>query len=637
MILSLWCATVSAQSINVVEALGSVSSQECTMRSYAPDPLASAVILWEQCEESVEQDILRGYLVYKTNVVRRLKIFKSSAFGYADLVMDLTDGQDLKNVTITTYNMNHGRIETTQIDKKSCIKEQIDADTQRYTYYAQKVKAGSVVELAYTLVSPMDYGPHEFDFQRSVPVNVVSYSLKIPSWLKSRKVVRGSQNVEYKVYTASEHPFDTYRATDVPAFKEESMVYCPEQYISSVHYEFQTSDAYSEYWSDVAKLLKNSPVMIQFHERTPLRKAVREIALMEMDDASKIANILSLVYAKARWNGEIGVIPYDFDLIGNPVFGNSADINSLAGAAFVEAGYEVSPVFIRPRSAGILLRDCPSADAFSTYVLHIRRIGNDGGFDAILDASNPNLYLNVLPDEFLVDSGFEVNKDGSFNWLGLTKLTRNLSNWLALAQVNPDGTMNVTAQLKNYNVSSFTFKDKYCHSTDSVLVKQVMSLIDCDNVTNIGISSFGDFQPSSYLEVEYSKQCKIDSDGSITVNPIITSFPFGEFRDEKRSLPLDFSYSETVDYKISIAFPEGGYEAVEVPQNVTFAADGVPAAVILRSSVDEKADKPAVTVMLRFVNEAMTISPEQYPALREMFVKAADNLAGGKIVFRKKD
>lgn len=634
----LCCQIAAAQTISVAEVPGDVSVEECSMTTYSPDPDASAVILWEKCDESIEQDMLRGYLACRTSVTRRLKILKTSACGYANLVMNVNSLETLKDVVITTYNLKNGTIESVSTTKEDCFKERIDSENQQYTYYAKKVKAGSVVELSYTRIAPLRDGPHDFELQRPIPVNLVTYSLKTPSWMKSKKVLLNGENVDYKSITSSEGPRDVFRASDIPAFREEPLSYCPTQYMTSIHYELKTSDSYAEDWSEVARLFKESPVMTQLRARTPLRKAVREIAAKELDDQTRITHILALVFSKARWNCEVGVMPYDFDMIGNPEFGNSADLNSLAGAAFTEAGYTVTPVFIRLRSQGNLIPQSPSPDAFNTYVLHIRRTDAEDGIDAILDASNMNLHFNVLPDEFLVDRAFEVQPDGSYNWLDLTKLCRNISSWDAVALPKADGSMEAEVKLVNYNASSFSFKDRYGHSTDSLLVEQMKSLIDCGSMSRIEVSGFGEFSPASYLDVEYTKQCKVTEDGSIIVNPFITDFfPSRQFLAENRLLPLDFSYPETVNYSFRVAVPEG-YEIAEIPGKVSIAADGVPAAVIIRCNViSNEAEGPSVSVALKFVNEALTVSPERYPALRAMWLQASGILAGSRIVFRKKD
>ena len=632
-LLLLVCQLSAAQAVQVVEVPGSVSVEECSLKSYPSDPQASAVILWENCDEVLEQDMLRGYMVCRTTVTQRLKIFRSSASHYANLVMELGSDQTLKDVSITTFNLDKGEIKKFSCSKNDLFKKRIDSEIQEVTLYAQKVRAGSVVEISYTLVQPVSTDPHVFEFQRSVPVNLITYKIKIPEWLKARKSLLNSNDaVEYH----QAGPVDTFRAAGLPAFKEEPMVYCPDQYRAMVRYEYAESGSYAKDWAGVAKMYKDSPVMIQLAGRTPIRKAVREVAATEDDDPTKITKIMALAYTKVRWNREIGVMPFSFDMIGTPEFGNSADINSFVGAALTEAGYTVTPVFIRTRSAGMLLPECPSADAFNTYVLHVTKPETEGGIDAILDASNTNLYLNVLPDEFLVGNAFEVNRDGTYNWLDLTNLSRNISSWNAIAYPKPDGNMDVNVVVRNFNTSSFNFKDTYGHSSDSLLVEQVKSLIDCDSMSRIEVLGFGEFAPTSYLSVDYSKQSKVGADGSITVNPFITDFlPEKPFREQSRRLPMDFSYPETVDYSFRAAIPQG-YDVAELPQNASIAAEGVPTAVILRWDVDRNADEPSVGVKLKFVNEALVVSPEQYPALREMWLKAASALAECRIVFNKK-
>ena len=627
-LLLLVCQLAGAQKIPVTPALGMVSEYECSFRKYDTEPYVSAMILWESCDRVLDYDMVYSEGRCITYYKQRIKILRESGRHFASdkIVVDSDAGESVKNLEVTTYNLEDGKVVSHPASKSDITRTWLDDKRQQLSYRASDVKAGSVIEISYVMTTPLFDVVPTFNFRRSIPVNFCSYTIAYPEGLQKRM-----RCLDYEqdaiLYTSGQDAktglmYDAFQAADLPSFKDEPMVYCPGDYMGSVAYEIGRLD-----WSDVAKEFSGSAVMQQLKGRNPFRKEVKEIVAAGKDRFTTMCEVVDLVKKSVKWNGQTAFFPKDFSGIGSEYFGTSADVNSVAGAALTDAGFFVTPVLLCLRSDGVIFDQFPTCGAFSTFILHI---SDQEDIDFYLDAANPLGYYNVLPDNYLVSNAMEIFKDGSYRFVDLSRLAGSVTSYTLVANMLPDGNMAGTISGQFFNNSSFRFKENSYGITPENMNEKMLELLDVDSVTSASID--GLYVPSACtnMKVKFIKKNEV-TDSLMTVSPFMVPLLTSDaFRSESRRLPVEFPYPESIQYVVRIGIPHG-YEIASLPEPVALSCS-LPSECMMSAMADET----AVSLYFKFDNKAYFASRQMYGELRDYWLAVCDALQA-KIVFRKID
>lgn len=469
--------SATAQTIPVTESPGKVSVEECSFTEYPADTTAAAMVLWRNCEVVIDYDFgLQDFKRSKKYSIR-LKILKEdgleAANGSVMYRYDRSIKENVERLTVTTYNLENGKVVATKAPKSNMITSDYTESVKKVAYTANAVRVGSVVEICYEFSSPDVLDIPDYYFQLDIPVNLSVYSISIPNWMAVTRTMLGAHSVERTTSTVNGELVEglnnaltkeVFRAVDLPALKDEPMLFCPEQYMDAVSYEvtaIQLPGQYRDFsrsWNDVAETVGESDIYSEFYARTPYKDEVAAIAGKETDEVARISEIAKFVKDNVKWNDKISLIPKRLASVAKERTGGSADINAMIASALSAAGFKVNPVLVRLRRSGIVLENRPQLSAFNTFILHV--VTSDGT-DIYLDGADPSCYLNVLPEQYLVTSGFEIlDKKGNYRWVDLTSLTTNTTTYLVTASVT-DSSLNGEITGKYTNGSSYDFKDTF--------------------------------------------------------------------------------------------------------------------------------------------------------------------------------
>ena len=69
-----------------------------------------------------------------------------------------------------TYNVVNGKVEKTKLGKDQIFKEDITDFSKRMKVTMPNVKAGSVIEISYTIISKLWAYLRDWNFQKDIPV-----------------------------------------------------------------------------------------------------------------------------------------------------------------------------------------------------------------------------------------------------------------------------------------------------------------------------------------------------------------------------------------------------------------------------------------------------------------------------------
>ena len=632
-------STVSrSQTIKFNPKFDAVSEDEVKMTTYAPDTSAEAVVIYSGLRISTYLDPQLEFNVEKNHRLR-LKILKESAKGLADFQMLYrTDGnmsEKIYDIKVTTYNWENGKVVKTKMGKEFIFDTKYSESVKKMAFTAQNVKVGSVIEVTYVRKNKQFWNIGEIDFQERYPINCKEATILIPEFLKFNVTPRGSKfythNTTYEtksIALGGGQTYDynllveNYKASNVPALKAESHLFCIDQYYSAVEYELrsiqlpnQLPKNYTTKWEDIDEQLYESPLWTELNSSCKFKNEVDPIAKSDKTFEQKVCEIRNLVCSKVKWNKNVRLIPNKLSPVLKDATGDNADIIALVGSALIYAGYTVYPVLVKLRSSGILSEHHVSSDAFDTYILKV--ISKDGQ-SVYLDAARDEAYLNVLPDSYLVPKARIIAKGHKSSWTDLTNLAENRIEFNVDATLEEDGIMNGKMTLKAQNGQSYIIKRLLnSFEKDEELYSQLES---GNSYTGISVSptKAKDYSGECVVNVELEQQMQTSGD-LIYVKPIIESLhPDRYFKSEKRTVPVDIDRLSTTIYKMHLTVPEG-FVVEQLPASATFGTlkNDFSANVTYKLSEDSK----TIDVTYTFTDKALYVDPANYQDYRRFWQK----------------
>ena len=612
-------APAIAQRIPVTTKLGKISKEECEMKSYEADTSAAVVILWQKEDVRVDFDLSRGGVYKIGNVTKRIKVLKEEGKSYADnyYLANTKFNEYFSRLQVTTYNMENGAIVPTKMNKKDVIRSQFTDNVIKYAFAAPNVKVGSVIEIYYEFESTHFFNIPDHYFQLSVPVNLNEYTIGLPNWLTTSRIQRGSGSIQTErtiekgadlgtFYQGNQLVVDSYRAVDMPAMKKETLCYGPSQYRTAVSYDITAItlpgafEDLSKTWGSVATAINESDIAKRLKAECKYGDEVDAIMSKEMSETEKIAAIAEFTRSMVEWNGKSSIFPKTASEILKARTGNDADINSLAATAYSHAGFKVTPVFVRERSDGMLMKHKPAQDSFSSFILKVTSA--DGSNTYYIDPSDKLGYVNVLCNEYLTDSGFAV-EGNEYQWVDLRTLAKNTSTMIVSAAVSTDGTLSgnincVYSGIEARDEKSFHNKAE----KEEDIIEEVEQAYGAE-ISDYKATGYSEYSNRCMENMNFTKQCDC-TPNMIIVDPFLIEFQDEDsFRAETRDLPVDFDHCLSVVYRLKLNIPEG-YSVEQIPTTVRYVSP-------LPSSTAIQCVQNGTTIQLMYKFDLNTIFAEK--------------------------
>ncbi|MGC9151437.1 MAG: DUF3857 domain-containing protein [Microbacter sp.] len=564
---------------------GSVSNDEMNMTIFPADTSASAVVLYDKGMTYYE--INQDFQVY-LDVFSRIKILKQEGVDYANVEVPYVDYGMGRREYITgidgyVYNKVGEKIEKSRLDKKYIFTDNEDNKHFRLKFSLPNVKAGSVIEFKYTIVSDFQGRIRPWRFQRSIPVVESMYDVMVPEYFAFHVIQKGYEPIDTKKGSENK-PFVynggvlnvqcnhlTMTASNLPALKKEPYVINMSDYYTDVSFEIsglqvpgRLYKSFSQTWSDVAKQLMNDSEFGDNLKQLGLYKdEVNTIAASSMTPREKINAIYHLVQTKIKWNKKEALYTLNLKNAYKEGVGNSADINFALINMLKDAGFDAFPVVMSMRSEGRLPMVSPSINNLNYFVTGVFTQQDT----LYMDASRKNAPVNVLDADYLVDRAMTVRgTDGaSLAWVDLSHLEPSTSfDVCKITFDNGKIIANVTSS-KNQE-SAYQFRETY------ESFKNQQERIDAlQSRYGIVISDYSvqglDNNTMPVIEkYTFSKPFDL-SDSLIYLNPMMI-FTDGSnpFKAEKRVLPVEFDYPFTDLTQVEMTLPKG-YAIESLPKS----------------------------------------------------------------------
>jgi len=658
-------ATVSAQKAPI--KFGDIPMADLTMTRYAKDSSASAVILADYGESSLQYDQNEGFKLKFERIIR-IKILTTDGLSRANfsipLYHDGSNGEKVSGLKAVTYNLENGKVTETKMKSDATFKEKYDANVDFMKFTLPNVKVGSILEITYDVGSDFVFNFQDWEFQDNIPTVWSEYRARIPEYFYYEKYVQGyipmhineattapssisittRERVDEGVVTRSTASVDKidfienrYRwvAKDVPAFKAEPFITTSRNYISKINFEL----SYTQYpqsprknymgsWEDINKLYSDSEDFGgQVRGNGFLKKYVEEITAGLTTPQEKIAAIHSYVRQNIEWNGTSRkFINISLRKVLDDKKGNSAEINLLLASMLEKGGFKVSPVLISTRDHGFIRETTPVSSQFNDVICHVE-VDNKV---LLLDATSRLLPTTMLPERCLNGSGLVVSKEG-YKWVSLQSGVKSRSTANADLTLLTDGSLKGKLNLTRSGYNAAASRKAYLSKGEPEYVKNFIG-------TRPWEISKSEFSNTKELSESFKETHElVINDHITTAGETMYINPFVIFREdtnpftlENREYPVDYTSPHEIIYIVKLTLPEG-YAIDEVPLTKVFALPSTSA----KYSYNVSQLGNTISIVSNFQINRAIYSQDEYPNLREFYNQVVAKQAE-QIVLKKK-
>jgi len=601
------------------------------LTSYPADKDAGALIIHD-FGKSDFYDSDNGFKTRFTRILR-IKFFNDSELDFTEISIPIydngTNSEEIEDFKATAYNLEDGAIKFVKTDKSGLMKETYSKKFSSYKIAVAGVKAGSVMDVEYTIESPFLFNLQDWQFQYKIPVLYSEYIAKMIPFYTYSYIIKGttkldelSSNVEgtsYNYYNSNyQKTIYKFVKTNIPAFYDDPYITSANDYMISL--DFQLSeiyhlDGYKEKvmttWPQLSKeYLKNENFGIYLNKCNKLaKKVLEENKFIFSNKQQYLEQLVGYVKNNYDWNGINGSMtnckPNDFIKVKT---GNAAAMNLFLTALLREAGFSADPVILSTRDNGKIYTNYP----FSHYFNYTIVLATVDGKDYLLDATSKQGFFDQIPSRCINEIGLVVKKDEE-KWVSLnsTKLSTENNNFFFQFNGSKDS---LTCVYSCNTAGYFALNDKtsYKENQEDFTEKVINPLFD--EVIKSSVDEKDSVKMFKYSATGLVKPTIIDKFVSIKpfLSTIMTENPFTR---KERNYPVDFTFARKRAFSTQIILPEG---AKLVKQPESFKMDNSNFSLNYEVSLVGN----AIMVSAEYSLKKPVYDPTLYPGLRNMY----DNL-----------
>ena len=638
---------------------GQISTEELSMKKYAKDTSAHAVVLREYGRARIDvanDDNIKLTLEYHV----KIKIFDSKGFDEATVALKLRNNEDhsdmdeVEKVTGTTYLPDaDGTIKRVEFDPKKVYTSRDYKYESTFKFTMPALTEGCVVEYTYRLVSPIGLCLDHFypwEFQSEIPKIYSEFEAVIPGHFTYNAALRGSLKLSksnasvlrgcFSTHGASSDCSDiTYAMSDIPAFIEEDDMTSPKNYVSAISFDLvQFTNPYTgatiketKEWRDIDYSLKSDYAFGgQLKHKDLLKDRILPAYLGKTDDLEKAKAIYAYLQKWYKWNDYIGFESESIKKAFESHSGSVADINMALITALNGAGINTEAVLLSTRENGMLNDLYPAINKFN-YIIAKANIGDK---TYLLDATDPLLSFGMLPLKCLNDKGRVFSTDKPSYWIDLNLPQKETSTNTLDLTLQDDGKLKGTiinysagyqAYKKRVAIKKFNTTDEYVEDLAGKFPKFKIIKSEITNLDSL------DKPVIEKYEVEINIADKMGA-GGLTFNPFFpTRITTNPYKLTERSYPVDRGMPG--DYRTILVMHLPAQYVIDNPPkavSVTLPNNGGRFLTDFQASGDNSFTFSHIIQLNKSV-----YSSQEYPYLKELYNNIIQS-EKAEMVFKKK-
>lgn len=604
--------TIGIAAITVVSSqaqeikFGKFTNEEIAKTKSTITPTAAAEVLFSSAKHKIDWDQSTGDLIKTSTITYRIKIYDKDKTPDHLLTLEIplgkgnskSDIEKIQSLKASTFTPEGNGMKEFKVEKKDIFTKNVHnyLDVQTLTF--PNVQNGSIIEYTYEIRSPFYYNTDTWYFQESVPVVKSQLTLETNEVLNYNDDFRGQyilkpttsnrrQSLNYTTGGQKSGEFmqgsyaptkvqqhtaeyimniKSYSTENLPGYEKEAYVLNPRNILSSVRFELAaytpkngTPQYFSTTWEKIGKDLMDSESFgRQLNGNSFLDDKVKELITGKTNDLEKTIAIFDFVKTNYKWNNYSGKsTELGIRKTFNDKTGNVADINLMLVSMLEKAGLKSSPVVLSTVQNGMLNYVFPSMAKLNYVIASVNISGND----ILMDATEPNSKVNLLPLRTLNHRGILISKTETRE-VNLVNTIMSTDKTQIVATLTADGKINGT--FNNYHDNYFYINDKSEIQHDPKAFEKEF----IENYT-FDIENFRSVDNNENMIRHSFKFADLQTDvagNKILLNPLLfTALDNHNLNYETRNYNIEFGTPMTIYKIIKIRIPEG-YKVESLPK-----------------------------------------------------------------------
>ncbi|UOG75889.1 DUF3857 and transglutaminase domain-containing protein [Hymenobacter tibetensis] len=590
---------------------GKPNPEDFLASNFVADSAAEAVVLCDYGRSRFEY--IDGDFRVIFDRVTRIKILSKGGYDWATVEVPLyhqnSREEKLTNVRGFTYNLVGKEVTKEKFDA-TIFREEASSNVTMRKFTLPKVREGSVIEYAYTVVSDFTFNFQDWQFQQTIPVRWSEYRASIPTYFDYKILMQG-----YEAPTVAEHsegamqvtvreggsfegggfntqrvaassstvnvPLKTHRwaIKDVPAFRDEPFMTSSRDYISRIDFELagirwegQPYRAVADSWEKInTDLLADENFGQQLKRGSFLKEQLTPLLAKEKDPAARVAAIHALVRKAVKYDGYDRL--YSTSSIRKAYDqhrGTAADVNLLLIAALREAGFQANPVLLSTRNHGIVNQEfMPLLSRFNYVVAHVAL---PEGKEMLADATEELVPCGMLPTRCLNTTGrLIMPKAADSRWISLTPQQRLTEYHNVQLTLDEKGGYTGKVHSEHSGYAGLRQRGQLSEKGEKKFVEELLKGREGWNIGKY------QFNQRDVLDKPLGLDYELTSAGGDAAASMLYLKPlqhFGNTRNpfvhEDRKFPVDFGCALDETLVMTLTLP-AGYEVEELPKPTSVA------------------------------------------------------------------
>lgn len=581
---------IYSQAQNFYE-FGKPTAQELALTTYAPDPTAKAVILYEKGSYKFEEEYEHHLTFFKLKetVYRKIKILSEDEKEKHSTVSIFVIGNSLdyervSQIRAVTTNPNG----QTHVSPGQIFTKKHPNNHYEITFTFPNVQKGSILEFEYTVSSSNYFRLSDWYFQHSIPTIYSEFYAEIPGFFTYTRTLLGKHplwinKADIKKYcfyfnnnkNNAECEVLTYAMQNVPALVEEDYMLSPRNYANRINFEleriiYQNGERkiYARDWKTVEQEFKtDKKIGRQLNNESFFKGNLPSEILSITNKTDRAKAVYRFIQNHFNLSTDRYSIFYENDVrkAFNSNTGNATEINMALVNALNAAGIDAYLSFSATRQKGLPIKDMAVINDFN-YAMAFAKIDNVNYF---LDASDKFLDFGMVPFHALnYYARIMDSKKGGY-WEDI--ITHATNNQGTTIQIKVNDNYDFEGKLRETNTGYF-----------AAMKREELSKIDRDNYLRIKEKNVVDLEITDYSVIDKDDNSKPiienfdfiiagDKESNIIFNPFLISKHFTEnpFNLSQRNYPIDFGFTRRHTYLLSMDLGDK-YTIENLPESQTY-------------------------------------------------------------------
>ncbi|HEY4326526.1 MAG TPA: DUF3857 domain-containing protein [Mucilaginibacter sp.] len=613
-------------SVPTTEPYGIIDTADLKMTSCDFEKDAGAEVLFDKAVVTYE------YTSIVMQRHKRIKIFNDNGKKEANIRIEfLGKNRDevIKDIEAETINLNNKSVEYVSVDEKLIYTESIDKYRKAIVFTFPNVKAGSVIEFNYSLITPYPYNYPDWFFNSSIPTRYSEFdgsfdkNYLIDGYRRVYQQMSKDTTIAIDFSTGSKR---IWAMTNVQSYHDEPYMGYPEDYqqclLFKPHHVLTT-------WATVVNgLLFDEDFGQQLDSRLSNKDIIISTTKAIKTTDEKTAYIFNTVKKSIKWDKSnrwftVGGIKKAWD----KKIGNSTEINLILYNLLKSANLSPRLLVLSTRDHGRINPNYPSATNFNKTVLYYPI---DSTKYYVLDASNPYNTFDNIPVDLSGLNAFSIDADSKkFVMFQIKNATENKA-------VQIEGEISENGKLEgNVNISTSAYgREKFLKTYESLGEKDYVNQMQRENsdmtITSLKIENAENDTLPLIENFEFKHELAEPDGGYLYFNTnIFSGFKTNPFFSEARISDIDFGclYNYTINGRYKIP---PGYKTVILPKSikVRMPDDGI----IFRRFVFEENGIISIRYIVNY--KKSHFPKEEYQAIHDFYKKMFE-LFNEQVVLKK--